>query len=102
MTDRVCVAYHSREIDTRVSCPRRAVVEFGSVALCEEHLDVLESGRELKAAYCAAVLELAIRRGIRRWTDLSLHLKPHGYDFKPSRHSNWAYGRHAVDSTLPP
>jgi hypothetical protein len=60
MTDRVCVAYHSREIDTRVSCPRRAVVEFGSVALCEEHLDVLESGRELKAAYCALA-------HVRRW-----------------------------------
>jgi hypothetical protein len=59
-------------------------------------------GDEGLTVFCAAVLELAIRRGIRRWMDLSLHLKTHGYDFKPSRHSNWAYGRHVVDSTLPP
>lgn len=43
------------------------------------------------------VLELMSRRGLRTWTALSERLEDHGYDFKPSRMSNWAFGRHAVD-----
>lgn len=45
----------------------------------------------------ATVLELMARRGIRNWSTLSTLLEEHNYNFKPSRISNWAYGRHAVD-----
>lgn len=45
----------------------------------------------------AVLLELMAKRGLRRWTDLSAELARVGYEFKPPRISNWAYGRHAVD-----
>jgi hypothetical protein len=44
----------------------------------------------------AAILELMASRGITGWNSLSSLMKSKGYDFKPPRISNWAYGRHAV------
>jgi hypothetical protein len=56
---------------------------------------VEEKGR--LTVFGATVLELMGKRGITNWTVLSARLKAHGYDFKPPRISNWAYGRHAVN-----
>jgi hypothetical protein len=45
----------------------------------------------------ATVLQLMARRGISRWSCLVEVLRRGGYEFKASRISNWAYGRHSVD-----
>jgi hypothetical protein len=49
----------------------------------------------------ATVLELMARRGIMGWAALSRLLAEHGYDYKPSRISHWAYGRHAASHAFP-
>jgi hypothetical protein len=49
----------------------------------------------------ATVLELMARRGPMGWAALSRLLAEHGYDFKPPRITNWAYGRHAAPSAFP-
>jgi hypothetical protein len=35
------------------------------------------------------------------WSALSRLLAEHGYDYKPLRISNWAYGRHAAPHAFP-
>jgi hypothetical protein len=45
----------------------------------------------------ATVLELMASRGLRTWVELSARLAGEGFDFKPSRISNWAFGRHAAN-----
>jgi hypothetical protein len=49
----------------------------------------------------ATVLELMARRGIMGWAALSRLLAEHGYDYKPPRISNWAYGRHTIVPAFP-
>jgi hypothetical protein len=49
----------------------------------------------------ATVLEFMARRGPMGWAALSRLLAEHGYDFKPPRIMNWAYGRHAAPSAFP-
>jgi hypothetical protein len=49
----------------------------------------------------ATLLELMARRGIMSWRALSRLLAEHGYDYKPARISNWAYGRHAIVPAFP-
>jgi hypothetical protein len=44
----------------------------------------------------ATLLELMARRGITGWNSLSSLMSSKGYDFKPPRISNWAYGRHTI------
>jgi hypothetical protein len=56
----------------------------------------LEKGGNL-TVFGATVLELMSRRGLRTWTALSALLEDYGFYYKPSRISNWAFGRHAVD-----
>jgi hypothetical protein len=41
------------------------------------------------------------RRGPMGWAAHSRLLAEHGYDFKPPRITNWAYGRHAAPSAFP-
>jgi hypothetical protein len=49
----------------------------------------------------ATLLELMARRGPMGWAALSRLLGEHGYDFKPPRITNWAYGRHAAPHAFP-
>jgi hypothetical protein len=49
----------------------------------------------------ATLLELMARRGITGWNSLSSLMSSKGYDFKPWRISNWAYGRHAPPCAFP-
>lgn len=77
--------------------------------MCDERLTVIVARRvddESEAfvgdggvkltVFGATMLELMGKRGITGWTSLSDHLAKGGYDFKPPRISNWAYGRHPV------
>jgi hypothetical protein len=48
----------------------------------------------------ATILELMATRGITGWNSLSTLMLRYGYDFKPPRISNWAYGRHAVSRSF--
>jgi hypothetical protein len=56
---------------------------------------------QLLTVFGATVLELMARRGIMGWAALSRLLAEHGYDYKPPRISNWAYGRHAAAAAFP-
>jgi hypothetical protein len=59
-------------------------------------MGILEKGGKL-TVFGATVLELMSRRGLRTWTALSALLEDSAFYYKPSRISNWAFGRHAVD-----
>lgn len=49
----------------------------------------------------AALLKIMAARGRREIVQLHADLKKKGKDYKPSRISNWLYGRHAVDVNFP-
>ncbi len=48
----------------------------------------------------ATLMELMVRRGITQWKQLSEKLLEGGYVYKPSRISNWAYGRNPADKAF--
>jgi hypothetical protein len=56
---------------------------------------------QLLTVFGATVLELMARRRITGWNSLSSLMADKGYDFKPPRISNWAYGRHAPPCAFP-
>jgi len=58
---------------------------------------VTDNGGGRMTVFGATLLELMARRGVTQWKELSELLRRAGYDYKPQRISNWAFGRHPAD-----